>query len=418
MPRAVLLVCCCAAALLAVMAAAAPAVAAQHEAPRAAVLVVDASADMNRVVGPFESSRAYTLLSEVKNALNRGFGALPPEEAVYGLRLLGHRLPADDPGACADTEAVVPVGPVDPFTPTEEVERYRATGVRPLAAALRAAYDDLPPSATGTVVLVAGGGDTCGGDPCAVAQELAATRPGVAVDVLGHAFPDQAAQGQLECVAAATGGLYVDAVDGDALGFWLEELLSRALRRPPGDPVVEEGALASPLAPVLASGSYRTTVAGGAPRWFAFEVAEGQSATVDVVQPPVPGLRGIGADLDARLLLNEVQADSAFGHADGDGETFQLRDPLGRPGRYLVEVAVDRGEFPITLRVDVAGLESASSASSAPVDAATPAPSPTPVPRSEDGGGLPGWLWVMLFAALVLVVGVVRARRRPRHTGD
>jgi hypothetical protein len=73
-------------------------------------------------------------------------------------------------------------------------------GRTPLAQSLMVAQEMLG-DAPSSIVLLTDGREFCNGDPCAVAQQLKTTRPGVPIHII-----DIAGQGRTECVAEITGG--------------------------------------------------------------------------------------------------------------------------------------------------------------------------------------------------------------------
>lgn len=93
-----------------------------------------------------------------------------------------------------------------------------ADGGTPMAAALQKAGQDLERAGEprAVVVLVSDGENTCDGDPCAVAGDLAASGIDITVDTVGFQISD-AGREELQCIADATGGTYVDVEDADAL---------------------------------------------------------------------------------------------------------------------------------------------------------------------------------------------------------
>jgi Ca-activated chloride channel family protein len=87
-----------------------------------------------------------------------------------------------------------------------------------MADSLRAAADALRTSENkATVVLVSDGIETCHPDPCAVAAELKKAGVGFTAHVIGFDVADPAAKSQLQCIARATGGVYLDARNADDL---------------------------------------------------------------------------------------------------------------------------------------------------------------------------------------------------------
>lgn len=73
-------------------------------------------------------------------------------------------------------------------------------GRTPLAQSLMVAQEMLD-TAQGSIVLLTDGREFCNGDPCAVAEHVKATRPGVPIHII-----DIAGQGRTGCVAEITGG--------------------------------------------------------------------------------------------------------------------------------------------------------------------------------------------------------------------
>lgn len=89
-------------------------------------------------------------------------------------------------------------------------QRLRALmprGKTPLADALRRAAAEIPATAEeADIVLVTDGLETCGGDPCAVAAELAAEGVPIRAHVVGFGLTAGEVR-QIACVAENTGGL-------------------------------------------------------------------------------------------------------------------------------------------------------------------------------------------------------------------
>jgi Mg-chelatase subunit ChlD len=75
----------------------------------------------------------------------------------------------------------------------------------PLADALRRAGTVASDSAESTIVVVSDGGDSCGGDPCAVARSIRGAKPNVTINVLDMSETPRDRQ-VLQCIAQAGGG--------------------------------------------------------------------------------------------------------------------------------------------------------------------------------------------------------------------
>lgn len=111
-----------------------------------------------------------------------------------------------------------------------EIEEMWPAGGTPLTEAVRTAAQVLDyRNRRGTVVLVTDGDETCGGTPCQLAAEFAATAPGLTVHVIGFKVrarhftwdpsDDTTAISAARCMADYTGGEYVSAESvGELIG--------------------------------------------------------------------------------------------------------------------------------------------------------------------------------------------------------
>src|SRR5215218_2313980 len=131
-----------------------------------------------------------------------------------GLIAYGHRSKGD----CKDIELMIPVSRFDPARIKVAVNSLNPKGKTPIADSLRAAAASLKTSENkGTVVLVSDGIETCVADPCAVAADLKKAGVGFVAHVIGFDVADPAAKAQLQCIARATGGVYLDARNASGL---------------------------------------------------------------------------------------------------------------------------------------------------------------------------------------------------------
>ncbi|MFF7244687.1 VWA domain-containing protein [Embleya sp. NPDC008237] len=216
--------------------------AAEEDAGRLLV-ALDVSGSMNEPEG---SRAGLTKIAAARAAVDEVVGAVPPG-ARMGLRTYG--------GGCTSSALLVPVGPVDKAAFGRAAAGVKADGDTPIAYALRQAAGDLPGPGPRTILLVSDGRETCGGDPVAVARELAAADVRVRIDVIGFRV-DDAGRRQLTDVARAGRGQFHDTLDGAELANRLRRAAERALRpyRPAGTPVT--GTPTAPSAPVLRPGEY------------------------------------------------------------------------------------------------------------------------------------------------------------------
>ncbi|TVR20873.1 MAG: VWA domain-containing protein [Anaerolineaceae bacterium] len=145
------------------------------------------------------------------------------------LWVYGHRLPQDDVAAsCRDIEEVIPLSPVDVAEFERVVRNIQAIGYTPITDSLAQAAASLPIDGDNTIILISDGEETCAGDPCAMARELAARDANLLVNTIGFVVNEFTRQ-QLECIAEVTGGVYLDAPGPDELTDALREVT-----QPPG----------------------------------------------------------------------------------------------------------------------------------------------------------------------------------------
>ena len=191
-------------------------------AARDVVLVLDASGSMWGKVGSeskFEAAR---------RTLHDALGGLPAD-ATLALVAYGHRRDGD----CADIETLVPLGGGDRTALLAKVDALKPKGKTPITGALEQAIALLRGrDAAATVVLVSDGLETCGGDPCAVVRAAKKAGVDMVVHVVGFDVKESDVS-QLECVAQAGDGLYVEAGDATQLGAALGRVLSAPAEVPP-----------------------------------------------------------------------------------------------------------------------------------------------------------------------------------------
>jgi Ca-activated chloride channel family protein len=271
-------------------------------------------------------------------------------------------------------------------------------------------------------VLVSDGGDNCAPPaPCAVARQLA--KGGVALRIQAVGFRVAAsARKQLQCIAEAGGGRYVDADNAQQLGGQLRSLTARALR-----PYVTQGrGLQGVPAPAQAKlygpGQYTTQVSPGRPAWYSFKVGARQSLAISATLPD----SGAGIPV---LFKTELQ-DESLEFADSDAATNSddvltaivkadvaaddLRDPPG--GRFFYKLEVDpapgqSGPYPVELFVRVRG-----KLIGAPATPSNPNEVTGAVDTADGGGDGPSELVLAAGAlggiAVGLLAGGAIARRR------
>ena len=178
------------------------------------VIVLDASAGMA------DETPGGIRMDLAKAALNQHVESLPPAINV-GLLLYGHRGSRDESDrveSCAAIDLVYRVGPMDRVTFKTMINSAPSVGWAPVAESLLAAQQALAgrEMQTNRILLVTSGGDSCGGDPCQVVQEMRQSGVATTIDVIGFNLDYEAIE-PLQCVASTTGGLYYSAPTADGL---------------------------------------------------------------------------------------------------------------------------------------------------------------------------------------------------------
>lgn len=198
-------------------------------------LIFDASGSMAESLG------GETRIDAARRAMNQLVSQLPSDNPRLnvGFRIYGHRGDSSEAAraeSCRASELMVPIQGVNRDLLTQMVSAYKPAGWTPIATSLELAGQDLAAltNPTGTVrneiVLVTDGEETCGGDPCAVAQALRASDAQVRIDVVGlGTTPEQ--DRNLRCIADNGGGIYTNAPSGDVLVQGLQELVAASVQR-------------------------------------------------------------------------------------------------------------------------------------------------------------------------------------------
>lgn len=306
------------------------------------VIILDASGSMAA-----DDGTGTPRIAAAKRAVGQVLSE-PAEGLDVGLRVYGHRTPnTDRERGCADTELVVPVGPVDPDDFRTALDAIGASGYTPIAAALQAAVADLPATGDRTILLISDGIDTCSPpDPCEVARGLAADGVDVTVETVGFQV-DASAQAVLRCIADATGGGYRDAADATELADALRAYRTRGQRVEGGDDPTS--------ATALEAGQYLDTLAPGAARWYRVALGEGQVlAVASTLSAPAetPPLRRTDLALELRRgdVLGELRCERDSVPVSGPGP-FHVAVTTGRTGADT-ELCTGPGERFIRLALE------------------------------------------------------------------
>jgi len=223
-------------------------------------IVLDASGSMLKRMG------GQRRIEVARNALNKLVAEELERDAPLALRVFGH----DRPGSC-ETALLQPLSPLDPDAMVSTINMVEPQNLAktPIAESLRMVGEDLADVAgRKTVVLITDGEETCGGDPRAEIQALAARDIEVRVNIVGFAVDDLALKGVFAEWARIGRGRYFDAAlpkELDAAVKAATELPYQVFDR--GGAIVGAGSVGGD-AVVLPAGSYRVEVATTPPRVF------------------------------------------------------------------------------------------------------------------------------------------------------
>lgn len=186
-----------------------------EEARPASLLVLDASGSM---WGQVDGQAKIEIARAAAGAMLDGWDP----QVEIGLMAYGHRRKGD----CADIELLQPVGPFDPDPMRARIAALQPKGMTPIADAVRQAAAALRHAERkATVILVSDGEETCSADPCEAGAELEASGVDFTAHVIGFDLEhNPKAREQLQCLARATGGRYLDARDADELGGAMKDV--------------------------------------------------------------------------------------------------------------------------------------------------------------------------------------------------
>ena len=374
----------------------------------AVLLLMDASKSMNEPAGD-----GGTRLDAAKAAVEEVLDAVP-EEAPLGLRVYGSQLSGvSREEGCRDTELVAPVEAGSRAAISDAVGALEGKGRTPIGRSLLATPRDFGPGERRRqVILVSDGGDNCAPpDPCRAARRVARAGLDLTVSVVGLQVNPRVRR-QLQCIARAGGGTYVDARDPDRLREELLAAFARAFRpyQPRGTEL--DGAPEAVSAPQVGSGLYQGELAPDEPEFAAVEVKAGErlfvSSTLVVPRDwdgdgafrlEVQDERGDDVDSEstlARGARNVGGRNATLAIATEPAET----DSDFPPGTYRVRIALDRAEttttpFRYELAVQALGPDERPGLVREPGPAPKPAATPTPAPApgadeeetpADDGG--------------------------------
>ncbi|MEM1140987.1 MAG: VWA domain-containing protein [Pseudomonadota bacterium] len=202
----------------------------QAKASSDVVYILDASNSMwGQIEGTAKIETARSVMGDLLSNASPG--------TQIGLIAYGHR----SEGECSDIEILANVGQASTVALKDSLAGLQPKGKTPIAGALQEAKELLAGrEGKRNIVLISDGIETCGGDPCAIAAELAADGVGTKVHAVGFDV-DSAAREQLECIAEKGQGSYYNASSASELQLALNEVAEVVqAEEPPAPPPTPE----------------------------------------------------------------------------------------------------------------------------------------------------------------------------------
>ncbi|OHF36387.1 hypothetical protein HMPREF2550_08075 [Corynebacterium sp. HMSC074A01] len=249
-----------------------------------AALILDASFSM------LEEDADGPRIDAAKKATHELIDSLP-DTAQMGLFAYGAQesnAPDNREKGCRDIQRLVPIGEVDKQEFGSAIDGLTPKGYTPMGNALRKAAEELGNEGERSIILVSDGIDTCAPpEVCDVAKELAGQGVDLTIHTVGFKA-DEEARAELECIAEAGGGQFLEAADSASLAESLKFLAQRGVEKYETGGTEFEFSETPEDAKWLGEGQYQTTVTpdGGTPtdRYFRISVPPRHNARM-VVTP-------------------------------------------------------------------------------------------------------------------------------------
>ena len=228
-----------------------------------AALILDASFSM------LEEDADGPRIDAAKKATHELIDSLP-DTAQMGLFAYGAQesnAPDNREKGCRDIQRLVPIGEVDKQEFGSAIDGLTPKGYTPMGNALRKAAEELGNEGERSIILVSDGIDTCAPpEVCDVAKELAGQGVDLTIHTVGFKA-DEEARAELECIAEAGGGQFLEAADSASLAESLKFLAQRGVEKYETGGTAFEFSETPEDAKWLGEGQYQTTVTpdGGTP---------------------------------------------------------------------------------------------------------------------------------------------------------
>jgi len=148
-------------------------------------------------------------------------------DLALAVRVYGHQFHRDEKN-CKDTKLEIPFGKPDLKKVKALMADIKAQGWTPIAYSLLEAKKDfdLKADRKRTIILITDGLESCGGNPCKVAEEL--FKAGISIHVIAFDLTEKELT-QLKCIVKPSNGLLLSARDAEQLEKALREAVSTSL---------------------------------------------------------------------------------------------------------------------------------------------------------------------------------------------
>lgn len=299
------------------------------------MLILDASGSMKT-----PDADGQTRLAAAKDAAQM-FSVAVPSDAELGFMVYGTEVgnsPEEREAGCKDVKTLLPVEKGNVTKIPAEVGKVEASGHTPMGPALKQAAKELPEDGERSIVLVSDGEDTCAPPPvCEVAKDLKKEGIDLTINTVGF-LVDSKARKELECIAEAGGGEYMDAKDTVSLADSMKRLTTRTAQTTETEAEeISGGDDYSSAAEVPAdvetfstklrekSDSDRADEDGA--EYFSTPIAEGERLALSVATMPPPS-QGDGLGKSNFALKLDVEESNCFLDSSGDTGIIDSNGPF------------------------------------------------------------------------------------------
>lgn len=320
-----------------------------------AVLLVDSSARMaGKIGGP-------TALVAVGDALASNFVSYD-SKLNLGLVTFG----GAGKGCSAATKAM-PIRPLKAATYAQRIAGLKPSGKASLSFALNSAVAmSMKSSIAPTLVLLSGGGDQCGGNPCNLVAALEKQEPNLTVHVIAIGKGGRNAAKTLKCVADKTGGQFQTAGNSAEIAAAVATAFQAVAAGPPAP---EAAQVVTTTEAGQETNSEVTTSAGWTSEATIEDDAGGQTIVIERTAPGPDGTAKAALDqtplhLTASLVENGRAIPTGlvwrvYAAKRSRGGKYKLLKTVKKPapvvqlspGEYLVNAAYGRAH--LTKRITI-----------------------------------------------------------------